>query len=85
MIDVDIPRSTGLLHREPLFNIPQDLLPHLYSEEYILQTDDKLFPEAQAYFEEVIKLPVYATANGQATTDRYVETIVDIAASWMEK
>lgn len=72
LVDVDIPRSTSLLHREPLFKKPQDLLPHLYSQGYTLQNKDTLFHEAQAFFEEVIKFPVYATAVGQAATDRYV-------------
>ncbi|KAI4268890.1 MAG: hypothetical protein L6R38_007684 [Xanthoria sp. 2 TBL-2021] len=85
LIDVDIARSTGLLHREPLFNKAQDLLPHLYSEDYTLQNNDKSFHEAQAFFEEVIKFPVYATANGQAATDRYVQTILEVAANWTTK
>ncbi|KAL9033471.1 MAG: hypothetical protein Q9180_005929 [Flavoplaca navasiana] len=84
LIDVDIPRSTGLLHSERLFNKPQELLPHLYGKEYVLGIDGESFPEAQAFFEEVIKLPVYATAHGQGSTDRYVTTIMEVAASWTE-
>ncbi|KAL8840978.1 MAG: hypothetical protein Q9176_003550, partial [Flavoplaca citrina] len=84
LIDVDIPRSTGLLHSERLFNKPQELLLHLYGKDYVLEIDDKAFPEAQAFFDEVIKLPVYATAHGQGSTDRYVTTIMEVAASRME-
>ncbi|KAI4263552.1 MAG: hypothetical protein L6R42_001307 [Xanthoria sp. 1 TBL-2021] len=85
LVDVDIPRSTGLLHRDPLFNKPQELLQHLYSQGYTLQNKDKSFHEAQAFFEEVIKFPVYATADGQAATDRYVQTILEVAANWTTK
>ncbi|KAI4271838.1 MAG: hypothetical protein LQ337_005722 [Flavoplaca oasis] len=49
LIDVDIPRSTGLLHSERLFNKPQELLRHLYGKDYVLVIDDKAFPEAQAF------------------------------------
>ena len=30
LLDVDIPRSTGLLHQEPLYNRPHDSFPYLY-------------------------------------------------------
>ncbi|KAL8926721.1 MAG: hypothetical protein Q9208_002795 [Pyrenodesmia sp. 3 TL-2023] len=85
LTDVDIPRSTGLLHREPLYNKPQDLLPHLYAPEYSSQAEDTAFEEAQSFYEEAIKIPVYATADGQAATNRYVRTILETAAAWMRK
>ncbi|KAL8714453.1 MAG: hypothetical protein Q9220_001786 [cf. Caloplaca sp. 1 TL-2023] len=81
LVDVDIPRSTGLLHREPLLTKPWELFPHLY------QTDDdidrsKTFEEAQGFYDEAIKLPVFATAADQAAVDRYVSTILQIAKAW---
>lgn len=85
LIDVDIPRSTGLLHREPLYNRPQSLLQYLYAQHYSLQADDTTFEEAQRFYDEAIKLPVYATVEGQAATDRYVKTILEVSAAWIRK
>ncbi|KAL9611162.1 MAG: hypothetical protein Q9167_004184 [Letrouitia subvulpina] len=61
LMDVDIPRSTGLLHREPLYNRPQELLPWLYADDFQIVIDDGLFQEARAFYDEAVKLPVYAT------------------------
>ena len=61
------------------------MLSHLYGNEYALEGKDGLFPDAQAFFGEVIKIPVYATADGQAATERYVKTILKIAAEWIAK
>lgn len=87
LVDVDIPRTTGLLHREPLYNKPHELLPHLYPKDFSLHNRDNIsrFDEAQGCYDEAMKLPVYATADGQAATDRYVNTILDVATAWMNK
>ncbi|KAI4160839.1 MAG: hypothetical protein LQ342_005364 [Letrouitia transgressa] len=84
LMDVDIPRSTGLLHREPLYNRPQELLPWLYRRDFEIVNDDRFFAEAKAFYDEPVKLPVYATKEEQWATDRYVEVILDVASSWME-
>ncbi|KAL8961507.1 MAG: hypothetical protein Q9193_001946 [Seirophora villosa] len=88
LVDVDIPKSTGLLHREPLYNKPQELLPFVYNQDYTLHHgDDNLdeFGGAQAFYDEAIKFPVYATAEGQAATDRYVKSILEIANAWLHE
>ena len=81
--DVDIPGSTGLLHKEPLFNRPEIILPHLYTQGSVGDPGKcNSFHRAQAFFDEAIKLPVYATADDQAITDYYVQTINAVAHRW---
>ncbi|KAL8741212.1 MAG: hypothetical protein Q9190_006159 [Brigantiaea leucoxantha] len=78
LVDVDIPRSTRLLHQQPLYNTPQELLPHVYSEYYSVRCNQLLFKEAEAFYNEAFKLPVYATEDGQEATDRYVRTVLEV-------
>ena len=86
LLDIDIPRSTGLLHQEPLYNKPWELLPHLYSQESSGQDCRHLagFEEAKSFYDEAVKLPVYATRDGQEATDRYVDAICEVATAWMK-
>lgn len=84
LVEVDIPGSTGLLAKEPLFNRPEVLFPHLYAAGSLHSGDQGSFNVAQKFFEEAIKLPVYANENGQAATDRYVEVIKEVANQWMK-
>ncbi|KAL8787441.1 MAG: hypothetical protein Q9213_002218 [Squamulea squamosa] len=83
LVDVDIPRSTGLLHREALYTRPQELFPYLYNKDFASHQHDTRFPEAEAFYDEAIKLPVYATADGQAAVNRYIETISKVANRWI--
>lgn len=78
--DVDIPGSTGLLHREPLYNSPEKNLPHVYSQSSMgTPKETNSFDNAQSFHDEAIKLPVYATANDPAVTNHYVQTINAVA------
>lgn len=83
LVDVDIPSSTGLLHGEPLFNKPDQLLPYMYNDQYTLQEYEQSFEVAQQFFDEVIKFPVYATVDGSAATERYIRTILEVFAKWV--
>lgn len=81
--DVDIPRSTGLLHREPLFNTPEVLFPHLYSKESAnLSRSQGDFENAQQFYDEAIELPVYAMARDQETVNVYIRVITFVANKW---
>ena len=82
--DVDIPRSTGLLYREPLYTNPQKLLPYLYTREHSKGPTNQTFDNAQAFYNEAIKIPVYATAEGQKATNYYIEIFLDVAATTTE-
>lgn len=82
--DVDIPKSTGLLHREPLFNKPWAIFPHLYlAQEYSVDFASEDDTTARQFYDEATKLPVYATKDDQAATNRYIDAIMEVATNWM--
>ena len=80
LCEVDIPKSTGLLHQEPLYTSPQKLFPHLYPHgippAYRRNAD---FPAAQAFYDEAIKLPVWTSHSDQAVVNHYLDVIYDVA------
>ncbi|KLU91762.1 hypothetical protein MAPG_10711 [Magnaporthiopsis poae ATCC 64411] len=78
--EVDIPKSTGLLHREPLYTSPQKMFPHLYTRWVARRLGTaRQFPVAQAFYDEAIKIPVWASREDQETVDHYVNVICDVA------
>ncbi|KAI2622466.1 DegT/DnrJ/EryC1/StrS aminotransferase family-domain-containing protein [Hypoxylon sp. NC1633] len=80
LCEVDIPKSTGLLHQEPLYTTPHELFPHLYAKDSTesLQKDID-FPVAQSFYDEAIKLPVWTARSDQAVVDHYMDVICDVA------
>ena len=78
--EVNIPRSTGLLHQNPLYKTPHRFFPHAYphglSPAFIRNVD---FPAAQAFSGEAIKLPVWTSHNDQAVVNHYLDVICDVA------
>ena len=84
--DVDIPGSTGLLHKESLYVSPETILPHLYTQGSAgTRESSSSFDRAQSFYDEAIKLPVYATADDQAITDHYIQTINAVAQKWVAR
>lgn len=78
--DVDIPKSTGLLHREPLFSNPEILLPHLYSrDEDRMALANKAFPKAELLYKEAIKLPTWSYKNYEQIVEHYIQTFQRVA------
>ncbi len=81
--DVDVPKSTCLLNKEPLLTSPQVIFPHLYPNGGTLKSGGS-FEKAHSFHDEAIKLPVYATADGQDASDRCITIIGLVAAEWQE-
>jgi len=81
LCEVDIPGSTRLLHREPLFSSPHMVFPHLYPDRSLQAVSDKDFPSAQAFYDEAIKLPIWTSRNDQAVVDHYIEIFNEVADS----
>lgn len=70
LVEFDIPGSTTLLHREPLFNTPNTVFPALY--DHNLLNCDKMYPGAQEFDQQIIKLPVWEDTE---TVSLYLEGI----------
>ncbi|KAK2589777.1 hypothetical protein QQS21_012548 [Conoideocrella luteorostrata] len=85
LLDVDIPKSTGLLHGEALFNEPEIIFPYLYPGGLSRQSRKKQYPTAQKFYNEAIKLPVHATPAGKAATEYHVRAINKVAQRWIDR
>ena len=80
LCEVDIPKSTGLLHQEPLYTTPHKLFPHLYPHDNSPAFGRNVdFPAAQAFYNEAIKLPVWTSRSDQAVVNHYLDVICDVA------
>src|ERR1700722_626714 len=89
LLEVDIPRSTGLLHKEPLFVKPWVILPHLYTEgRYLRPSQEEAalrFPSAQDFYDTAIKLPVWGYNCDQKMVERYVEGVSAVAWKFLSQ
>ncbi|KAK5635041.1 hypothetical protein RRF57_010753 [Xylaria bambusicola] len=80
LCEVDIPKSTGLLHKEPLYTSPYILLPHLYANGTVPKYKQNIgYLVAQSFYDEAIKLPVWTSRGDQATVEYYINVICDVA------
>ena len=76
LVDVDIPKSTGLLHKEPLFTAPGVVLPYVYRAGQLRSSGSgPRFPQAQSFYDQAIKLPVWAYEDEMHVLDRHVEQV----------
>ena len=83
LVDVDIPHSTRPLHRQPLFTNPASILPHLHPrDDYVDLNVNRTFPLAETFYNEILKLPVWAFEDDRKTADHYIETIVSVSKGW---
>ncbi|KAH7907217.1 DegT/DnrJ/EryC1/StrS aminotransferase family-domain-containing protein [Hygrophoropsis aurantiaca] len=81
--EVDIPRSTGLLHDLPIFTHSHEAIPCFGNKPWHAQQTG--FPVAQEFFDAAIKLPVWATEQDQPIVEFYADTFVDVARMFMRK
>lgn len=70
LVEYDIPGSTGLINYLPLFNTPNELMPHLYPSRLENQGG---FVNARQFQDTLIKLPVWATSGDSSVVDKYIE------------
>ncbi len=81
LVEFDIPGSTGLLNKLPLFLTPNDVLPRLYSEPIPEQGP---FPSATEFYGTFIKLPVWAHASNESLVQLYIDGF-DKVAKYLDK
>lgn len=79
--EVDIPTSTGLLHTEPLFTTPNEVLSRLYSAPLPVQEG---YAEAHTLYDEIIKLPVWTFPHEEAIVEGYIQGIQKVATHIVE-
>jgi dTDP-4-amino-4,6-dideoxygalactose transaminase len=83
--EIDIPKSTGLLHNEPLFTNPKEVLPHVDFGNDVISSavPGKKFVCAHRFYDNAIKFPVFADLEDEARVDYYILTIKDVARAWV--
>jgi hypothetical protein len=81
---IDIPKSTGLLHNEPLFANPKEVLPHVDFGNDVISSagPGKKIVCVQRFYDNAIKLPVFADLEDEARVD-YILTIKNVAKAWV--
>ncbi|MEO6077327.1 MAG: aminotransferase class I/II-fold pyridoxal phosphate-dependent enzyme, partial [Candidatus Andersenbacteria bacterium] len=70
LVEVDRPGSTCPCHDLPLFTDPQKAMSRLYDQR---QSQCGLFGEASAFYQNAIKLPVWAFSKDKDVVDKYTE------------
>lgn len=81
--DIDIPTSTGLQHKEPLFTSPAEILPHIYHGlNYVDENSSRNFPRAQEFYARCIKLPGWATEEDFKRACHYVQIISAVSTKF---
>ncbi|KDQ13839.1 hypothetical protein BOTBODRAFT_160129 [Botryobasidium botryosum FD-172 SS1] len=79
--EVDIPRSTGLLHDLPIFTHTHEAIPRFGNKPW--HAPQTGFAVAQEFFDSAIKLPVWTAEGDRAIVEFYANTFVDVADSFI--
>jgi dTDP-4-amino-4,6-dideoxygalactose transaminase len=82
--EVDRPGSTRPIHNLPLFNCLDEVMPRLY-EKQKKKPMDCSFPQAEKFYRNAIKLPVWAFADEQKIVETYIEGIKCVCDIIVEK
>ena len=77
LVELDRPGSTGPLHHLPLFSEPEKVFPRLYP--HAVPRTEQSFPEAERFYQNALKLPMWSFPEDQQIVDLYTEGIVKVA------
>ena len=78
LVEFDRPKSTSPIYRLPLFTMPHEALPRLYSHPF--GHDERSFPNAEYFYENALKLPMWAFSDEEDIVDSYIKGIVKVAS-----
>lgn len=82
LVEVDRPGSTCPNYGLPLFTRPDEVLPHLYPEPLSQQGP---FPKAEKFYQQAIKLPVWAFPDEAHWVEKYIAGITKVAQVVQDK
>lgn len=82
LVEFDIPGSTGLLNKLPLFLNPHNVLPRLYNQPLAQQGP---YPIAREFYSTFMKLPVWAYEGDQKVVQAYVDGFRKVAEHLAER
>ena len=77
--ELDRPRSTGPLHKLPLFSRPDKLFPGLFPAGGVQELNQRSFAVAEQFYESALKLPVWAFQDEISTAEQYADALVKVA------
>ncbi|KAF2148581.1 PLP-dependent transferase [Myriangium duriaei CBS 260.36] len=78
--EVDVPRSTGLLHDLPLFTETAEAFPRFGNPgPWKAPQRKEEFPKALAFYNGAIKLPMWYDAHDGPMVDKYITGFLDVA------
>ncbi|MFA5000120.1 MAG: aminotransferase class I/II-fold pyridoxal phosphate-dependent enzyme [Patescibacteria group bacterium] len=78
LIEFDRPKSTGTLHRLPIFTEPGKALPRLYQG--VQRRIQQSFPVAEQFYKNALKLPVWSFPDEEQMVNLYIKGIVKVAS-----
>jgi perosamine synthetase len=76
LAEVDRPGSTRPIYNLPLFTRPHQALPRLYQKS-LSQT--QMFPGAETFYRQTLKLPVWAFSDEQSLVNSYIEGVQKVS------
>lgn len=73
LVEIDLPKSTCPLNLLPLFQTPSELFPSYKTNPFFYKPND--FPKAEKFYQNAIKIPVWAFKKDSKTVDAYIRGI----------
>lgn len=82
LIEVDIPGSTCPLNLFPLFQNPKDLFPIYKKYPFTYKKGD--FPNAEKFYKNAIKIPIWAFKENSKVVDAYISGIKKVVNNYKD-
>lgn len=73
LAEADLPTSTSPVYNLPLFTETQAVMPRLYQSPCV--SPGQTFPNADVFYKQAVKLPVWTSPNDRVIFDRYKDVL----------